>query len=327
MVYRQYFRSVLYGLLISLLIFLLAVLCQIGVPTESSRWIYEIYQIKSSLANSIKVPKLVLVSGSNTHFGISCEMISTETGVPCVNGGTHMGLGTAYILRKARLWLKPGDLVLLPLEYELYQDRGIPNHLMIDYMFARDTKYLLSLDLVSKLRFLFGISLNRLQQGLVGKLHPPQPLITGYQSKTVNKYGDETINNKANMTEKQYHILNNSKPLKIETSQTSRYALNEINDFIIWCQENGIKLIITWPNTLVFDNYKERVKQEFFQRIERHYKETKIPVLGKPEDFMYDKSMFYDTSYHLNDTGVRYRTQQIIELIRPNLEKIKNLIN
>jgi hypothetical protein len=327
MVYRQYFRSVLYGFLVSLLIFLLAVLCQSGVPTESSRWIYEIYQIKSSIANSIKVPKLVLVSGSNTHFGISCKIISTETGVPCVNGGTHMGLGTAYILRQARLWLKPGDLVLLPLEYEFYQDQGLPNYLMIDYMFARDTQYLLSLDLVSKLRFLFGISLNRLQQGFVGRLYPPQPLTTGYQSKTVNKYGDETINQKANMTEKQYHILNNSKPIEIETSQTSRYALNEINDFIIWCKEKNIKPRITWPNTLNFEVYKENVKQEFFQKIEQYYNDMKISVLGKPEDFMYNKAMFYDTSYHLNDIGVRYRTQQIIELLRPDLERIKQVIN
>jgi hypothetical protein len=327
MVYRQYFRSVLYGFLASLLIFLLAVFYQVGAPTESSRWISEIYQIKSSIADSIKVPKLVLVSGSNTHFGISCKTISTETGVPCVNGGTHMGLGTTYILHQARLWLKPGDLVLLPLEYEFYQDRGIPNHLIIDYIFAHDIKYLLSVDLVAKLRFLLGISLERLQQGILGKLHPPQPLTTGYQSKSVNKYGDETINRQADMTEKHYQILNNSTPIKIETSQMSRYAINEISEFIIWCQTKDIKPIVTWPNTLKFDSYQERVKQEFFHEIEKFYDGRKVPVLGKPEDFMYDKSMFYDTSYHLNDRGVRYRTQQIIELVRPDLEKIKKVIN
>jgi flagellar basal body P-ring protein FlgI len=158
-------------------------------------------------------------------------------------------------------------------------------------------------------------------------LYPPQPLTTGYQSKTVNKYGDETINQKANMTEKQYHILNNSKPIEIETSQTSRYALNEINDFIIWCKEKNIKPRITWPNTLNFEVYKENVKQEFFQKIEQYYNDMKISVLGKPEDFMYNKAMFYDTSYHLNDIGVRYRTQQIIELLRPDLERIKQVIN
>jgi hypothetical protein len=327
MVYRQYFRSVLYGFLLSLLIFLWAVFYQIGAPTESSRWIYEIYQIKSSIADSIKVPKLVLVSGSNTHFGISCEIISTETGVPCVNGGTLLGLGTAYILHQARLWLKAGDLVLLPLEYELYQDRGMPNYVIIDYIFARDAKYLLSVDLVTKFRFLFGISLDRLQQGVLGKLHPPQPSAKGYQSKSVNKYGDETINLKADMTEKQYQILNNSTPIKIETSQTARYSLNEISKFINWCQEKDIKVIVTWPNTVKFDSYKERVNQEYFQEIEKFYDGMKVPVLGKPEDFMYNKSMFYDTSYHLNDRGVRYRTQQIIELLRPDLEQIKQVIN
>lgn len=323
MVYVKYFRSVLYGFLVGLMIFLLAVFFQIGAPTESSRWIDEIYQIKSSIANSIKTPKLVVVSGSNSHFGISCKMIFTETGVPCVNGATHAGLGIDYILKRSRLLLQPGDLVLLPLEYELYQDYGIPNYVNIDYILSRDPKYLLSVDLVSKLRFLLGISFGRLQQGIVGKLKPPQPLTIGYQSKTLNQYGDETINRQADMTDQEYQTLNNSKPIKIELEITSNHAAKEIENFIEWCHKNDIKVKATWPNTLWFDVYKEPVKQKFFRKIEKIYANAKVSMLGKPEKFMYDKSMFFDTSYHLNDRGVRYRTKQLIELLRPDLEKLR----
>ena len=39
---------------------------------------------------------------------------------------------------------------------------------------------------------------------------------------------------------------------------------------------------------------------------------------------MYDKSMFYDTRYHLNDVGVRQRTQQLLDLLNPYLKDINN---
>ena len=322
MTFIKYFRAILSGFLISLMIFLLAVFYQIGAPTESSRWIYEIHQIKSSIAKSIKTPKLVIVSGSNAHFGISCKMIYTETGVPCVNGGTHAGLGIDYILSQARLWLKPGDLVLLPLEYELYQDWGIPNYISIDYTFSREPKYLFSIDLLSKIRFIFGISLTRLQEGILGKLKAPQPLTIGYQSETLNEYGDETRNTQAKMTEKEHQIVNTLKPIKT-VNEPSSYAREKIINFIDWCKVNEIKVIATWSSTVWFDIFRELTQQCFFKKIEQFYANLQIPLLGKPEDFMYDKSMFYDTSYHLNDRGVRYRTQQIIGLIRPYLQSLK----
>jgi hypothetical protein len=42
---------------------------------------------------------------------------------------------------------------------------------------------------------------------------------------------------------------------------------------------------------------------------------------------MYDKSMFYDTNYHLNDQGRRRRTEQLIDLLKPYVgatDKVKN---
>ncbi|NEO78411.1 hypothetical protein [Moorena sp. SIO4G3] len=164
MAYIRYFKSIFSGLLISCLIFLLAVLFQIGAPTESSRWTDEIYTIKSNIANSIETPKLVIVAGSNALFGISCSQINKETFVSCLNGATYAGLGIDYILTRAHSWLKPGDLVLLPLEYEHYTDDGKPTAALIDYLLARDPKYLLSLNLINQFRFISGIPLKRVQE-------------------------------------------------------------------------------------------------------------------------------------------------------------------
>ncbi|NEO00101.1 MAG: hypothetical protein F6K50_32935 [Moorea sp. SIO3I7] len=78
-------------------------------------------------------------------------------------------------------------------------------------------------------------------------------------------------------------------------------------------------MIATWPNTIWFDVYQEPRQQYFFKSIEHFYQRLGVTILGKAEDFMYDKSMFYDTSYHLHDLGVNHRTQQLIDLIKPYL--------
>ncbi|NET83883.1 MAG: hypothetical protein F6J94_18735 [Moorea sp. SIO1F2] len=313
-------KSIFSGLLIGSIIFLFAVLLQIGTPTESSRWIDEIYTIKSNIANSIKKPKLVIVSGSNALFGISCSQIHEETLVSCINGGTHAGLGIDYILTRAHSWLKSGDLVLLPLEYTHYTYDGKPSNVLTDYVLARDPKYLLSLNLTDQVRLISGISFKRVEQGIVAKFKTPQRINSGYQSKTINDYGDETANRKADMTQQQIKAIAKITPNdKIYESINSSHGMSSIIKFINWCASHNIKVIATWPNTVWFDVYQEPKQQEFFKSIEYFYKRHGVLILGKPEDFMYDKSMFYDTDYHLHDLGVNQRTKQLIDLIKPYL--------
>ena len=63
-----------------------------------------------------------------------------------VNLGTHAALGTAYILHLAQAVAKPGDTVLLVLEYELYNygkvDQTWADKLLVDYLVSRDPAYL-----------------------------------------------------------------------------------------------------------------------------------------------------------------------------------------
>src|SRR4028118_1602085 len=231
MIYLRYLKSVLLGFLVCWIIFLLAVFYQIGVPTESSRWIDEIYKIKSAIANSIKTPKLVVVSGSNALFGISCQMIQEGSGVPCVNGGTHGGLDIEYILNRSRSWIKHEDTVLLSIEYDLYKHDSTPRNILVDYVVARDPKYLFNVDLITQVRFLSGISFERVIEGILNKSNPPKPKQTGYQAKTLNEYGDETNNRKVDMAEKQLKMNADLKPEKsTEGAINSSYSLKKIKE-------------------------------------------------------------------------------------------------
>lgn len=325
MLFKKYLIKVLLGFLISTIVFLSFVSFQIGSPTESSRWISEINTIKSRIAESINKPKLIVVSGSNGLFGISCQMIQKETEFPCVNGATSAGLQLDYIVYFARSLASEQDIVLLALEYGMYKYDGKVSDVLIDYVLARDPDYIISSNLIRKIRLLGGMSFKRLTKGIIAKFQPPKKRKDGYQSNTIDDYGDETNNSEANMTEYHYQRVASEQPMQslLEGGYfTSTTGMNVIKEFVNWCRQNNIKVIATWPNTIGFEEYAKPETEKYFQSIKDFYQSIEVDILGQAQDFMYDRSFFYDTIYHLNDRGTRRRTQKLIELLSPYLEKL-----
>jgi len=248
MVYFKYLRAALFGFLISCIIFVGIVFYQVGVPTQTSRWIYELDTVKASYAHSIKTPKILLVSGSNTLYGISCQMIQEETGVPCINTALTQELGLDYILTHARNFAKAGDTIIMPLEYQLYISDGKPSDLLIDYVFAYAPDYLKTTNLLSKIRLVGGISFERLTQGIVAKLKPLQ--LKNTDKGRINQNGDVTDNGKDKMTEDQYNAMAAWNPFNLGSYKIKSYSKKEILKFIYWCKKNNINVVTTWPSTV-----------------------------------------------------------------------------
>ncbi len=311
MKYSSYFKSVLFGFLGSCIIFVLTTLYLIGTPTPSAYGAQAFYEIKSSYANSIKIPKILIVAGSNATYGISSRMITEETGIPAANLGTGAGFGAAYSLRLTRPLLKPGDTIVLPLEYEAYGLNPSQSEPLIEYVLAYDHEYLFTHPWL----MLF-VSRVTLMRGILAKFRTPPRVEV---SQFINKSGDAIDNYEEHMTAEQRQRISAIPPIRIKENLNDD-ALRSIREFARWCRSQNIKLVATWPNTLFFEVYQERSYQNIFQQIESFYKGIGVPILGKYSDFMYDQSMFYDSRYHLNNKGVRIRTKQIIKLLEPYLK-------
>ncbi len=301
MKFKKYLLLLLLGFLISSIMFLSAVYFQIGSPTESSRWIYEARKIKLGIADSIDKPKLIVISGSSGLFGVSCQMIQEETEFPCINGSTIVALQIDYMLDFARRLSSEGDIVLLVLEYGTYKYSGQVNSVLVDYVFAREPDYIASQNLIRKIRLFGGISLDRIAQGIIAKFKPLTKSKYGYQSNSINDYGDETNNREADMTEYHHQTIASEKPIKslLEGSDTtSKISRNIIKKFVDWCRQNNIKVLATWPNTMHFEEYAQPQTEKYLQSIKDFYQSIDVSILGQPRDFMYDRSLFFDSVYH-----------------------------
>ncbi len=168
MTYSNYFKSVLYGFLSCCLVFVLTILYIVGSPTSSAYAANAFYQSKFKYTNSINVPKILIVAGSNATYGINSHLIEKETGIPTVNLGSGAGFGAGYMLHLAQPLAKSGDTILLPLEYEAYELNPAHSEPLIDYVLAYDSKYLMTHP-----QLIASVPRSRLLGGILSKFHAP----------------------------------------------------------------------------------------------------------------------------------------------------------
>lgn len=308
----HYLRSVCLGFFLTGILFISLVIYQMGTPTPTSRWIDELNTLKSNYAQSIKIPKLLFVSGSNTLYGVSCQMITQEMNIPCVNTALTQELGLNYILTHARRLANPGDTIILPLEYQLYLADRTPSELAIDYVFAYDPDYLKFADLFTKINYIGGIPLPRLTAGILAKVTGKQPVNRSYENR-INQNGDITDNDR--LTEKEFRLIQRFQPFTLNEYRLKSYAQKTIGEFIQWCDRHQVRAIAAWPSTVYFEQYQQPGTQAFFESINKLYQTLNVPILGSPEEFMYEKSLFFNSVYHLNDRGRKQRTRQIIDFL------------
>jgi hypothetical protein len=99
--------------------------------------------------------------------------------------------------------------------------------------------------------------------------------------------------------------------------------VSAITNFIQWCQERDITVIGGFPATLDFPIYHSDAKaQELFQSLENYYHSVGVPILGAPSDFMFPKSMFFDSQFHMHDEGAEVMTNLValrLKLIMPKV--------
>ena len=150
-------------------------------------------------------------------------------------------------------------------------------------------------------------------------MSPPKPRADGYQSETLNALGDETNNSEDKRPAEGVRRIEAVAPLDISSLQSAanNSGIQTIEKFVAWCNAHNVDVLATWPNTIWFDEYAQPDNQALFKDIESLYSRLEVPMLGEFSDFMFERSMFYDTGYHLHDRGVEVRTQLLAQHLEP----------
>nr|WP_315475654.1 hypothetical protein [uncultured Undibacterium sp.] len=304
-------------------LWILGINAQLGNGTPTSRWVFDAYQHKSIAAQKIDSPKVLIVAGSNAMFGIDSGQISEHWQRPTVNLAVNAGLGLDYILIKAQQLAKPGDIIFLPLEYALFLDNGEANSQIIDYVIARDLIYWHQLPLTKKSAYAAGMSPERWIQGL--RMPEDHPVTMGtYGAHHLDAAGDQTNSGREHQQSQEKTAVElAATPAKAwhygERATQESGAWARIGQFANWAKLQKICVIAAPTALLDHASYHNQIlERAFYESLPGKVTALGIPYVGKPFDFMYPSSNFFDTDHHLQSWARTLHTRKLIALMQQN---------
>jgi hypothetical protein len=312
------------GLVVAFGIFAALTWLRLGVPTPGSNWCRQMQQKKEAIAAAVEGPRLLVVGGSSVLFGIQAELIQRETGRPTINLGTHAALGPRYLLHRARAVARPGDTILLALEYELYEWGDADGSrwmdaIYVDYLLSSDPDYFRSLPVARLFEVAMRQPIRQLRRAVKSRFNPkPIPAVPIYDVANLNANGDLTGHGAAQRPGRNLDVEQPHANL-VQGLQTNGGAWQIVADFCHWAETNQVRVLATFPNLAHQPEYDALAGQQAPAAIEQFYRAHHVPIVGTAREAMRPKEDYFDTRYHLTEEAAAERTRRLIAALKPIL--------
>lgn len=264
------------------------------------------------IVKNINSPKILVISGSSTLFGIDSNLISKKLNYPVINLGSNLGLGLDYIFYDAKRNIQNNDIVILPLEYGIYHENRLSEARVVQ-IWQNDKQYFDKLLFKDKIELLWNIPfyLDAKVMGTYIGIPTRQEERLAYT--TMNDNGDSI-----NTFETEEEKICIRQPFQLNVIYLDKKTKQTLIDFLNYCKEKNVKVFVTYPPYYYKEKYFDGYNLEQINKINNFWKEQDVTILGEYTDFIYtDKNNFYDTEYHLNIKGREKRTEKLIELLKP----------
>lgn len=327
----NYFAGIFVGILVGFLaVHILIVSVREFRWHPDAQYIGAWYDKKGQIADSIQAKKIIFAGGSNVQYGIRAGLVQKKLGIPTVNFGIHAGLPFSYILEQVKKIAKPGDTIVLIPEYEYYfLDPNALNPVSLrylsvcgqDFIKKNPNKYF-ELLLTIPPEILFArllVNSKKVASEVQGKVQEHESAF--------DQFGDRNWISKDRMSDREKRLIERVKPTNLADPFSDKHAPfpeAEFKAFQAWCQNNGIQLLITYPNTVYFDEYEKSNPQKFLGQLQSFYSNNKFKTLMTPSDSMLPREDFFDTVYHLNKEGADKRTSMLIDSLKNEEIEIKS---
>jgi len=284
---------------------------QAGAPTKHGYYTCSYIRAKIAVGSTIPSPKLVVVAGSNALAGIDTRMLTHALAIRSFNFGLAASFGPGFQTFESAKILRPGDAVLMPLEYLAY-DYSTPRDSLVDAVYSCGIDYWRTLDWQQKLFFVLAAKPFRLLDSLLFRSHPHEmPAIAAQAAQDVGVYGQGTGSGPPMRVATAEPDVARHTPLAIRFDSESPGALAIVR-FAAWARAHHVTVFATWPNTLFYPQY---VNSAAFRQIGDFYRRLGVEVIGAPRDSMFPGSLMSDTIYHLNRRGISIRTAHLIRAL------------
>lgn len=289
-------------------------------------WLKDVFIIKDYINNKETLKqRLLIVSGSNSLFGFDSSIIDKNTNFTPINYATHAGLPINFLIDLIITRAKEGDIVFMPLEFGYYT-RGEPKDdwWYIHNMFVwggEYKKYISNIDIFrnlwtkNPLEFFSLVFRGGNSKSNINPILEMQKIwadsnasFRGYSFSSLNIYGD--------FSTQVGEIKDINTPYLDDDIKISNFFLQEYQRLESFAKSKHIRIFLTYPTMCNNPSFRLEVATKKLSKLKERLKEHDIILYGDFRDFYFDKKYFFDTSYHLNNEGVRLRSLAFVKLLK-----------
>lgn len=287
---------------------------EVGMPEAYGDSYYAALSLKSERLDSLQTPKLVVIGGSSTAFGIDSKIAEKELGMPCVNFGLYAAFGLKCMLDLSLDSLGEGDIAVIAPEYS--------SQMFSEYV---GYEYLLeAADSDSEIAWKLGI---RYLEGFLAALpdfiSSKRMLLASenrggdgvYSLSSFDSYGDIVYPRENNIMDGGFSEDNLP---EIGTAIVSDSFADMINSYARKARQRGAAVYFGFcpVNSLAVEATENIDKAGFLDALTA---KLDCPVISSLDDHIMDAGYFYDSNYHMNESGAVYNTVLLVNDIKREL--------
>ena len=260
---------------------------------------------------SVDEEKVIVVGGSSVAFGMDSELFEELYGKPSVSFGLYGSFGVKVMMDLSKVNINKGDIVVLAPEIS---DQALTLYFGAESVLkATEARP----DIIAHIAFdnvgdVLGASWDFARTKLTNLYSNEQFDIEGvYRADAVNEYGEidkETFPREGNILPTGYL----DEPIRYASEDIADDFIDYVNDYVDYCRKRGAEVYYSFPP--VNDRAVDRTTLRETTADYYAYLSTVLDceVISDPYDYVYDYRYFYDTNFHLNDSGAILRTVQLV---------------
>lgn len=279
------------------------------------------HSYKQFLLQHTKGKRLIIDSGSNSLFGINSKMLEKELGFLTINLADNAGYPLKNKLLRIEKYSHKGDIILLPLEWQYYTYKKIPdvflNNLMgnLSFYYFKDS-FNEELKLIQKTpiyKFLDNLKYHQSlieNEGLNLKNHIKK-FKNGERGDYVDDGGVLELDAGTKSVKCDQYVLGSA--LENGFILTDKFKKN--NKIIKRLKKKNIQVFFTWP-VVAGDScyYKSNSNNlnKLITQIRGYMKKNELLIIGSPYENRFPKESMLNTYYHLNKNARDRYTKMLI---------------
>lgn len=301
----KFIKYVLETLLIGLV---LVVFTFVGIVKYPANVFHDSYQSmiqdKYQSLVTIKEPKIIMVAGSSSSFGLDQKMLEKASGYKVVNLGLHAGFGNLFFSELSKANINKGDIVLLGYEYTWHEETGFDQIGTELVMTGIDDniklyKYIPPRKWSSLLGYLFTYAAKK-------NVYHETPASGVYSREAFDPDSLEITN----IPVGPYDAANGGMETNVTEPVISDCSKEYLKDYKDLIESKGANVYFVAP-PLCRDCLKsDPVYLDELKKLEES--EIGIDFISNPQDYLFPTVLMSNAQYHCNPRGVKLRTMQLI---------------